>query len=100
MALRTITPEHRVLRQISIIADSTLGFTGLNIRQNGEEISKQWSDLDRLLVQFSESSSIRPNVMVCSRYEEVQTMMRDSIELLLPEAAERGFIELRPIRST
>ena len=54
-ALRTMTPEHRTLRQISIHAPyhSTLYDVSGNARQAiGETVRRQWSGLDRFLVQF------------------------------------------------
>ena len=95
-ALRTITPEHQDLLQISIFADTVRRFVGPDIELGVEaHIYERWSDLDHLLIQLLESGSILPRVVVSSAPEEVEKMA-DSIAWLLPEVAERGFIKLQP----
>jgi hypothetical protein len=60
-----------------------------NGTQPGEKVaSEQWLDLDRLLVQLSESRSIRPRFM--SRGEGAGDQMGD----LLPEMTKGGMIDL------
>ena len=66
MALRTITPEHRDLRQISVylVYRPTQAGPGGSIRQIlGEQIFGQWMELDHLLAQLWESHSIRPRAL-------------------------------------
>ena len=66
MTLQTVNSKHRDLRQISIdVSDElALGGTGANIRKTvGETMYEQWLDLDRLLVQFWTSRSIRPTIV-------------------------------------
>jgi hypothetical protein len=71
-------PRH--LTYLEIIANST---------QSAKKVaSEQWLDLDRLLVQLSESRSIRPRFMSTGRSARAE--MRD----LLPEITERGMIDL------
>ena len=91
-ALRTITPNHRDFRQITIRIPYylTLPKVLASIRRAiGEENYRLWLDLDRFLVQFSESRSIRPKV-VCTTARGT----RGSIGCLLPEASKRGIIDL------
>ena len=95
-ALQTITTEHRNLRSISIYAP--FRFTQINPDANvretiGGEIFDQWLDLDRLLVQFWESRSIRPNV-VCTKVERGNKNTRYCIGCVLPEVTKRGVIDL------
>jgi len=95
-ALETITPKHRDFRHIKIFVPSDLtGFdVGDDIRQYiGETVSKEWLDLDRLLVQFWESRSIRPKVGCGLRGEKDQNTVY-CIGCLLPEITERGIIDL------
>ena len=93
--LRTITPEHQDLRQISIHLPSHLTSFGVgtNIRQAVGEAVAQWLDLDHLLVQFWESRSIRPRVE-CMRLGEKQQNAEYCVECLLPEMTERGITDL------
>jgi len=95
-ALQTITPQHRDLQQISICLPCRLtSFTvGTDVRQTvGEAITRQWLDLDRFLVQLWESRSIRPRVG-CLRLAEERQNVEYSIGCLLPEAMERGIVDL------
>jgi hypothetical protein len=87
MALQTITPEHRDLREVSIHLPYylTLGGLFVNIKQFvGEAGYKKWLDLDRLLVQLWESHSIRPTVMSAAEHK------KESVGVLFPEITERG----------
>ena len=93
MILRTVTPRHQDLRQISIYVhfDSTLTSAGADVRQIvGEQIVGEWSNLDRLLVQLWESRSIRPQVISATLDEERGT--RDCILCLLPEITKRDWM--------
>jgi hypothetical protein len=63
--------------------------TGASVRQAiGEEDLAQLLDLDRLLVQFWESHSVRLKV-VCVTLEQG----RDHIDHLLPEVSGRGIVD-------
>ena len=89
VALRTITSEHRDLRRITVHMPYYVTSHGANAgRFLGEEDAGQWLDLDRLLVQFWESHSIRPNVGG-QGWESTERC----IECLLPEATKRGIID-------
>ena len=84
----------RDLQEISIFLPHCI--TAANIctdvgRVIGEENRKEWLDLDRLLVQFWESSSIRPKV-VCPR--QMDTRGYIGYQCLLPEITKRGIIDL------
>ena len=94
-ALQTITPEHRELRQISIYVPHHLTRynVGADIRQSlGETTFGRWADLDRLLVQFWESCSIRPRVG-CVKLGEKGKNIGYSVGRLLPEITKRGIVE-------
>ena len=94
-ALQTIT-KHRDLRHVLIHAPHrfTLTQSGTDVRWIlGREISRQWFDLDRLLVQLSESRSVRLGI-VCTPLEMGNQNTRHCIRCLLPETTERGVIHL------
>jgi len=96
MTLKTITPEHRDLRQIVIYLsrDLTLFEVGADLKQFlGGAISRQWSDLDRLLVEFWESRSIRPRVGRVTQGERRRSM-EYCIGCLLPEIKKRGIVDM------
>ena len=91
-ALRTVTPEHRTLQQISIYVpfNSALYDIGIDIGPPiGETTRRQWSGLDHLLIHLWESRSIRPK-LVCMRLKWEERDIRDVIESFLPEVTGRG----------
>jgi hypothetical protein len=86
----------RDLREISIYLPNYITATSVGTdigRVIGEENGREWLDLDRLLVQFWESSSIRPKV-VCST--QMDTGNSIGYQCLLPEITKRGIIDLTP----
>lgn len=87
MALRTITPAHRDLQQISIHVP--VGARDV-LR---EDICKQWTELDRTLVQLWESRAIRVTGVYDVRREEWKAVY-EYIQDLLPEMTKRGGIEM------
>ena len=93
-ALKTVTPRHRDLQQISIKAPpfATPATVSADIRQViGEEICREWTDLDQLLAHLGELHGIRTKVT----YIPVGTMnIREGIIGLLGETTRRGFVEL------
>ncbi|KAF9644820.1 hypothetical protein BDM02DRAFT_3121298 [Thelephora ganbajun] len=93
IALQTISPKHRDLRQVSIgVHCDLLVVADANI---GKTIRGQWMNLDRILVQLWESHGIRPKV-VCSVTEEEkegEEAMHEYIGSLFPEITRRGIIE-------
>ena len=82
MSLQTVESEN--LRQITIHPYATT-LTGTAVHQ-------EWQDLDRLLVQFCTSHSIRPRVMY--GLDEGGREMRDHASSLLPELTRRGLVDL------
>ncbi|KAF9644799.1 hypothetical protein BDM02DRAFT_841941 [Thelephora ganbajun] len=92
MALQTISPRHQDLRQISIHAchDLALATIDANMMQS---FGGQWLDLDRLLVQLWESRSIQTKLMHVTPVQETQDM-GEQVGRWLPEATERGIIDL------
>ena len=96
-ALQTITPNHQDLRHISIHMWQILTFvsTGENKRTMEEQVLGQWLELDRFLIKFWESHSIRPKVVCMDKgSKEKQVRMRNSMGCLLPEATKRGIVDL------
>ena len=93
MALHTITSEHRGLQQISLPV--SYDFTrGANVRQNiGEVTYGHWLDLDRLLVGFWESHSIRPKILYTHTPQDEEVAV-ECISCLLPKITRRGIIDL------
>jgi len=55
-------------------------------------VCQEWEDLDRVLVQFWTSYSIRPQVMYAGR-QGVKDL-RDDVPSLLPELTRRGLVDL------
>ncbi|KAF9644817.1 hypothetical protein BDM02DRAFT_843190 [Thelephora ganbajun] len=92
LALQSITPKHIYLHQIAIHVPEIPNLFGHGWITS-EMIYRQWTDLDRVLVQLWESYGIRPKVMhsVTEKKKEIQ---RERIGDLLPEITERGIIEL------
>lgn len=93
MALQTITPDHKDLRDISIYALYCLTHSCVGIKQTlGEATCMQWLDLDRLLIQLWESHSILPTVG-CARLGEQGEAMECCIGFLLPEITKRRIVD-------
>ena len=85
MALQTINSKD--LREITVRPNS------YNFRHGVDEtIRREWEDLDRLLVQFWTSHSIRPKVT----YEPGPRRkdIRVHAPRLLPELTRRGLVDL------
>jgi len=94
MALQTITPEHRDLRQITLrVPDSCTFRVSTRDGEIIEAIRRQWLDLDRLLVQFLESSSIHPTV-IRTVSGVARGNIKDYIGCLLPELTKKGVVDL------
>ena len=98
MALQTITPSHRDLQHISIQVPYDFTFIDASadvLEIVGEAISRQWLDLDRLLVHLWESRSIRPKVIPVAKMWGGKLLdMRYCIECLLPEVTKGGIVDL------
>jgi hypothetical protein len=95
--LKTI-PKHRDLQEVSIYLPSYVAITGVGRNASqviGEENWGEWLDLDRLLVQFWESGSIRPKVVCPMRAKRgLDPRHRVEYRCLLPEITKRGIIDL------
>jgi hypothetical protein len=86
----------RDLREISIYLPNYITATSVGTdvgRVIGEENGREWLDLDRLLVQFWESSSIRPKVVSLAQMDTEDSV---GYQCLLPEITKRGIIDLMP----
>ena len=97
-SLGTISSRHRDLQQISIHIPDIWSYA---VQEDGVTLERvleansdtKWLDLDRLLVQFWESRSIRPKV-VCNLTELEKKEGRDWGGHLFPELTRRGIIDL------
>ena len=97
MALQTITSKHRDLRRISfhIPYHDTVGAPSTDIRKIvGKTAYERWLDLDRLLVRFWESHSIRPKIAYPYRSEEGRKGGMHFVSRLLPEITKRRVVDL------
>jgi len=95
--LETITPEHQDIRQISIYLPFIPRRSRFNFGVDHYE-TRKWSRLDCLLVQFWESRSIRPRVVIAKSlwtgtYEPIEEM-KARIGCFLPQITARGIIDL------
>jgi hypothetical protein len=88
--LRTVTPDHRGLRQISLDFSIGARFQYANPGGAEEAVRTQWSELDHLLTQLWESHSIRPKVL----YNIPPQRARIRVGALLPETMTRGIVDL------
>jgi len=95
--LRTITPKHRDLRQISISAvhfsDLIKFSTDIIIRESEKRTVGQWLELDRLLVQLWGSHSAPPKI-VCHALSCRENAARDLMGRLLPGVTRGGTVNL------
>lgn len=94
------TPDYRTLKSrasiitIYVAHGLALFDVGHNIRRTlGGSFYRGWLDLDRLLVQFWESHSIRPRVE-STTLEEREQGTKYCIRYLLPEITRREVIHL------
>ena len=92
MTLQTITHEHQDLRHISIYVPRYLAPSDPDIREFlGETTSREWSDLDNLLVQLWELYLIPPRVGFVKQAEGGQDM-EHLIGYFFPEITGRGIV--------
>ena len=77
---------------------SGLDYTGVDItdihHKIGETAYQEWLELDRLLVQLSESHSICLEILYNSRVEKDEERERNRMNILLPEVMKRGIAGL------
>ena len=92
-ALRIVTPEHPNLQiTIGVPYHLTPSTIGADAKQTvGEGSFGQWPELDRLLVQFRESRSIRSKV-ICMTLNEGTPGTKEFMECLLPVSAMMGIL--------
>jgi len=93
LALRTITPNQRDLRRISIEVPTSLPHPRTK-KRIGQEIYGQWLELDHILVQLWESHSIRLRFTRKTWGQKFQNTMEDCLGYLLPEATKIGMIDV------
>jgi hypothetical protein len=84
MALKTLTPDHRDLRQISICVVVNDQF---NDGKRFEEIHRRWMDLDRFLAQLREYTAFDTQVTYIKG--EVGEGIHERVERLFPEMTKR-----------
>jgi len=90
-APETIAFQHRNLQQTPTHTPRALSYT---LRENGvAELIEGGPNLDRLLVRFWDSYSIRPKV-IYPRKNNVKRTTRDWVGDLLPEITKRGIIDI------
>ena len=91
-ALKTITHHHRDFRQISFIMSDVRSLSRVDIGQaTSDPAFGQWSELDRLLIEFWDTRSIHLSVSY-STLGEKWRKMDQLVKGLLPEMAKRGLI--------
>ena len=83
MALQTARSEN--LQQIT----GTIYLVGISANSIEDTVRQEWQDLDRVLVQFWTSRSIRPK-LTC----EAGNSFRGLAPSLLPGLMRRGFVDL------
>ena len=101
MALQTIPPDYRDLRQIAIFVPclpSAPRGSGSDMPAMDDAVCNKWLDLDRFLAKFWEARSIRPRV-VCPRLRGNWKTTVAVIGSLLKEITDRGIIDLVEIEN-
>ena len=90
------TPKLQDLREIAVYLPLYVTTADAGIRQEfGEEDWEEWLDLDRLLVQFWESTSIRPKVVPSVQVNHIRdTADFIGYRFLLPELTKQGIVDL------
>jgi len=87
-ALRTITPNHQSLQEVSLHAPCLLCGSR---RAIGEAARRRWSEFDHLLARLWESHSICLKVRFFNHADETNRRCANS---LLPESSKRGMVAL------
>ena len=89
-ALRTITRDHRELKRITLAVLSPQGLNDHYFVKDVVGEDQGWLELDRTLVQLSESHSIRLRLQVDYRILMSDNEAKGMMERLLPEVTARG----------
>lgn len=96
--LRTVTPDHRNLRQISLCYRNLYPRSDLDDPARfrvfiGDDAYQEWLELDGLLVRLCESHSIHLRVLHSGSSSAIsEPGARSRIESLFPEATARGIV--------
>ena len=91
IALETITSKHRDFHEISLHLPCNLG--NLTVEELNNRM--KWPDLDRLLVELSESHAIRTTFVCRKLRTAVGTRgVKDWASFLLPEMMKRAAVDL------
>ena len=100
-ALRTITPDHKTLRRVSVQAFNVLHSLGYNncntayvIHLVGEATCQALLELDHVLTRLWESHAIRPEIKYSVPFDVSEENARSYMGVLLPELTKRGLVEL------
>lgn len=95
MALKTITHKHRDFCVVSIRSYALSNYFNRRIDARtvvGDELYEHWMDLDRTLTQLWESHAIYVRIEYLAGGREKRA--HKFVGGLLPEATERGMVEL------
>ena len=91
--LKTVTPDHRNLRQITVFTTDILYSMDSN-PHNQKTTRAEWLGLDSVFIKLWESHSIHPKV----QYDLPSLMdaekVRQSVESLFPETTRREVVDL------
>lgn len=90
--LRTITPDNKVLRDISFHMVPRIDGPGDVGSVFGERICQRWMSLDGLLTQICQSGACRMKAVLYGREDWIRPVRRH-IKGLLPETTKRGLIK-------
>ena len=93
MTLKTVTPRHIDLQEITISSSTLSRFVRRlpNIRRYAGHRLRQWMELDTVLVQLWESHPVHVKIAYCSGVDWEQ--VPELIEELMPETTRRGIVE-------
>ena len=97
--LRTLTPNHTNLQQITINAPYVLHNPNYYMRMSpayclGDMVLKAWLEVDRVFAQLWELHPIRLKVLYGGTPSVERNKARDFIGSLLPGSTARGILEL------
>ena len=100
-ALRTITPDHKTLRRVSVQAFDVLHSLDSDdldsadvIHLVGEATCQALLELDHVLTRLWESHAIRPEIKYSVPFGVSEEKARSYMGVLLPELTKRGLVEL------
>lgn len=89
--LKTITLEHKDLRQVLLV----ISFLPSINERSKEEVYAQWMDLDRILIRLRKSPLVHAKLCyIVGADPEAGERTRELIGNLLPESTKAGAVEL------